>query len=222
MSDTQEFFAAVKAGDTERVARMLDANAGLLNARGGSGESAALLAVYYGKKDVLELLLGRGAELNIFEAAAAGKVERLAVLLAADPSLANGYAPDGFPLLGLAAFFGYLEAVNLLLRHGADVNAVSRNATGYTALTGAVAGDHAEIAAALLAAGANANHRYASGYTPLHEAAAGGKTKIVVLLLAHRADPKARTDDGQTPLVMAEAKGHADVAALLRQHGATN
>jgi len=222
LSDTQEFFAAVKAGDTKRVARMLDANTGLLNARGGSGESAALLAAYYGRKDVLELLLGRGAELNIFEAAAVGKVERVAALLAADPSLANGYAPDGFPLLGLAAFFGHLEAVDLLLRQGADVNAVSRNATGYTALTGAVAGGHAEIATALLAAGANANHRYGPGYTPLHEAAAGGKTKIVALLLAHRADPNARTDDGQTPLMMAEAKGHADVAALLRQHGATN
>jgi len=66
--DTQDFLAAVKAGDAERVARMLDANAGLLNARGGSGESAVMLAVYYGKKGVLELLLGRGAELNIFEA----------------------------------------------------------------------------------------------------------------------------------------------------------
>ena len=65
---------------------MLDANAGLLNARGGNGESAAMLAVYYGKKSVLELLLGRGAELNIFEAAAAGKVERVVALLAADPS----------------------------------------------------------------------------------------------------------------------------------------
>ena len=145
---------------------MLDANAGLLNARGGNGESAAMLAVYYGKKSVLELLLGRGAELNIFEAAAAGKVERVVALLAAEPSLANGYAPDGFPLLGLAAFFGHLEVVNPLLRHGADVNAVSRNATGYTALTGAVAGGHAEIAAALLAAGANANHRYGPDYTP--------------------------------------------------------
>src|SRR5437879_9498224 len=99
---------------------MLDANAGLLKARGGNGESAAMLAVYYGKKSVLELLLGRGAELNIFEAAAAGKVERVVALLAADPSLANGYAPDGFPLLGLAAFFGHLEVVNPLLRHGAE------------------------------------------------------------------------------------------------------
>ncbi len=222
MSDTQEFFAAVKAGDAGRVARMLEANLGLLNTREGSGESAVLLAAYYRRKDVLELLLSRGAALNIFEAAVVGKVQRVEALLAADPSLANGYAPDGFPLLGLAAFFGHREVVDLLLRHGAEVNAVSRNATGYTALTGAVAGGHAEIAAALLAAGANANHRYGAGYTPLYEAAAGGKTKIVALLLAHGADPNARTDDGQTPFLVAEAKGHADVAALLRQHQATS
>src|SRR2546427_5892011 len=76
---------------------MLDANAGLLNARGGDGESAAMLAVYYGKKGVLELLLGRGAELNIFEAAAAGKMERVVALLAADPSLAKRIRPGWFP-----------------------------------------------------------------------------------------------------------------------------
>ena len=46
MSDTQDFFTAVKAGDAERVSSMLEANAGLLNARGGNGESAAMLAVY--------------------------------------------------------------------------------------------------------------------------------------------------------------------------------
>src|SRR3989442_13093775 len=102
---------------------MLDANAGLLNARGGNDESAAMLAVYYGKKGVLELLLGRGAELNIFEAAAAGKGGRVVALLAADPSLANGYAPDGFPVLGLAAFFGDLDEVNLLVRLVGDENA---------------------------------------------------------------------------------------------------
>ena len=220
MSDAQEFFAAVKAGDAKQVGELLNADPGLVRARGEKGESAVLLAVYYGKRAVLDLLLSRGAQLDIFEAAAAGRFDRIKQLLMLDAKAVNSCAPDGFTPLGLAAFFGHKEAVELLLRHGADVNAVSRNATGYTALTGAVAAGHTEIVALLLGAGANPSHRYGPAYTPLLEAAGGGKLEIAQLLLEHGADPNAPTDDGQTPLAMAEAKGHTAVAALLRQHGA--
>ncbi len=220
MPENANFLDAVKAGDLSRVKELLEADPSLVNTRGDSGESAILLSVYYRRNSVRDLLLARGAELNIYEAAAAGQLERVATLAKASPALANSYAPDGFTPLGLAAFFGQRTVVDALLAHGADVNAVSRNATGYTALTGAVAGGHKEIVGMLLAAGANATHRYVQGLTPLHEAAAGGKLEIAGLLLNHGADPNARADDNQTALAMAEAKGHTAVAALLRQHGA--
>ncbi len=220
MDGTQEFFGAVKAGNRARVRELLEANPALVNARNDSGASAVLLAIYHGHKPVKDLLLGAGAELNIYEAAAGGEAERVVALVKTSPALANSYAPDGFPPLGLAAFFGHRNVVDVLLAHGAVVNAVSRNATGYTALTGAVAGGHTEIVAALLSAGANAAHRYAQGYTPLHEAAASGKLEIARLLLDHGADSNARTDDGKTPLAMALEKSHSSLAALLRQRGA--
>lgn len=218
LPEAQKFLDAVKTGDVAGVKALLDSNPSLVNARSEAGPSPFLLAIYHGREGVKELLLSRCVELDIFEAAAAGQVERAAALLAKDARLANAYAPDGFTPLGLAAFFGHGSVVNLLLREGADVNAVSRNATGYTALTGAVARGDTEIVATLLTAGANANHRYGSGYSPLHEAAGSGKVEIARLLLEHGADPNARTDDGQTPLAMALAKGHNDVVALLRQH----
>ena len=218
--NTQRFFDAVKAGDLASDKALLDGNPGLVHARGERGESAVLLAIYYGRESVKELLLSRGVELDIFAAAATGKADRVAELLSGDASLANAYAPDGFTPLGLAAFFGHRSLVDLLLRRAADINAISRNATGYTALTGAVAHGNTEIVATLLAAGANVNHRYGQGYSPLHEAASSGKVEITRLLLDHGADPNAPTDDGQTPLAMALAKGHDEVAALLRRHGA--
>jgi ankyrin repeat protein len=220
-ANAQKFLDAVKAGDVAAVRALLDADPNLITARDGVGNSAVLLAIYYGKESVKELLLETGVELDIFEAAATGKSDHVAALLAQDASLANTYAPDGFTPLGLAAFFGRREVVELLLQQGADVNAVSRNVSGYTALTGAVAGGHREIVATLLAHGARADHRYGPGYTPLHEAAASGKLEIARLLLEHGADPNAHTDDGKTPLALAVEKKQEETAALLRQHGAT-
>jgi uncharacterized protein len=220
MADPKIFLEAVKAGELARVQELLAAEPSLANARTETGASALLLSIYFGCASVRDLLLACGAKLDIHEAAAAGRVDRVAALLARDSGLVNAYAPDGFTPLGLAAFFGHPEVVDLLLKHGADVNAVSRNATGYTALTGAVARGDAEIVAALLTHGARTDHRYAQGYTALGEAAASGKTKIVQLLLAHGADVNARTDAAQTPLALAQEKGHREVVALLRQHGA--
>ena len=57
----------------------------------------------------------RGALLNIFEACAAGRRERVETLLDRAPVLARGYSPDGYPPLGLAVFFGHEEIAALLL-----------------------------------------------------------------------------------------------------------
>jgi ankyrin repeat protein len=220
MEAKQAFFDAVKAGDLACVKELLDADASLVNARSESGDSPILLAVFYGRQEVRDFLLARGIELDIFEAAAVGNLERVAALIAKDSGLANAFSPQGFPPLGLAAFCGQPAVVEFLLHHGSDVNAVARNATGYTALTGAVAGGQVEIAAQLLAAGANANHRYAQGYSPLHSAAGSGNARMVSLLLDHGADPAACTDDGRAPLALAESKGHKEAVALLRQRAA--
>ena len=54
---------------------------------------------------------------------------------------------------------------------GADVNAVARNGTGFTYLTGVVSRMHKVIAELLLSKGANVNHRYEAGFSPLMIAA---------------------------------------------------
>lgn len=95
-----------------------------------------------------------------FDACAKGDVEALRDLLASDPTLAR--APDpagqypGWTGLHTAAQAGHLDAVRLLLRHGADPNAREAGDNTYP-LHWAAANRHLEIVRALLDAGGDAH-----------------------------------------------------------------
>ena len=218
MSQT-DFFAAVRAGDTAAVERLIAEEPALLEAKNEQGASAVLLACYTGRKAIRDLLLEKGARLEMHEAAAAGKLSRVRELVEANPAAARGNSPDGFPLLALAAAFGHEDVARYLHQSGADLNATAANGSGYTALTGAVTGGHAAVARWLVENGADVNYRYAKGYSPLLNAAANGHLEIVKMLLAHGADLHARTDDGKNALDFARERGHRDVEAYLRGTG---
>lgn len=89
--------------------------------------SKLLEALHSGQRDQVDQLLAQNPELDVFEAAALGKTERLRELLAADPSLANAFGDDGFQPLTLACFYGHVEAARVLLDAGADPNTLGRN-----------------------------------------------------------------------------------------------
>ena len=221
MSRAKEFFDAIRAGDIATVKALLDAEPALATVKNEQGQSAILTAIYNQRREVRDLLLARGVPLELHEAAGAGQLDRVRQFVEKDPSLAKSYSPDGFPVLGLAAVFGHRSVTEYLLAKGADVNAVSKNGTGYTALTGAVASGNKDLVAFLLAHGANADHRYGPGYSPLIEAAANGHLEIVEMLLDHGAGLHAKTNDGKTALHFAEERGHKAVAEFLRRRGAT-
>lgn len=84
-------------------------------------------ALHRGDDERVAELLAQDPELNVFEAAAFGRPDRLGELLDQDPGLANAYDDDGFQPLGLACFYGHVEAASVLLDRGADPNALSRN-----------------------------------------------------------------------------------------------
>ena len=220
MSDIAAFFQALQSGNASKVEALLDANASLANAKNEKGQSAVLMAVYSGRKEIRDLLLARGIALELHEAAAAGQLARVKQIVDKDPALANDFSPDGFPVFALAAVFGHRDVVEYLFVKGADVNAAAANGTGYNALTGAVASGHAQIAGWLLNNGANANYRYGAGYSPLLTAAANGHLEIVKMLLEHGADLHAKTNDGKTALSFAQERGHAEVSEFLRNQGA--
>src|SRR5205085_2213331 len=137
-----------------------------------------------------QLLLARlpADSLTIHEAASVGAVSRLEALLADDPSAVNAWSSDGFQPLGLAAFFGQRQAVELLLARGGQVNTPARHRFGVTALHAALAGPAPDLARVLIAAGADVNAAQNSGETPLHETAFNGSIELTQLLLEQGAD----------------------------------
>jgi uncharacterized protein len=86
-----------------------------------------LEALHRGDDETVAQLLAKQPELNVFEAAALGKSDRLRAILAEEPASANAYGDDGFQPLPLACFYGHVEAARILLEHGADPNTLSRN-----------------------------------------------------------------------------------------------
>ena len=217
---TQEFLSAVTQGDALRVKEMLSKEPSLAQARDDRGVSAILKATYYGRKDVLAVLLAAGTELNIFEAAAAGRPDRVRSLVSANAGLVNAFSSDGFTPLGLAVFFGHRDATEALLAAGADVNLASRESMKVTPLQSAAAGRRLEMARLLIAHSANVNASQPDmGFTALHEAASNGDIEFAKLLLDHGANINAKMTDGKTPLAFALERKQTEMAAFLRSRG---
>ena len=89
--------------------------------------SPILQALYRGDRDEAERLHAEARELDVFDAAALGDVERLRTVLADDADAIHAWSPDGFTPLHYAAYFDGPEAVRVLIEHGADIEAVATN-----------------------------------------------------------------------------------------------
>jgi uncharacterized protein len=179
--------------------------------------SPAMSALYAEGREAGEALLPPDAELTVFEAAAFGRLERLAELLAARPELVNGFSGDGFTPLHLACFSGGPRPVRLLVERGADLEALARSSFAQVRPLGTAAFSRdRESAAVLLEAGADPNGRGEGGFTPLHSAAHADDVEMARLLLAHGADPALVTDDGRDSARIAADDGSTRVAELLR------
>jgi uncharacterized protein len=157
--------------------------------------SELLEALYRGQTDRVEELLAHDPALDVFEAAAFGRTDRLRELLDEDNERANAFGDDGFHPLGLACFFGHVDAARLLLERGADVNALSRNEHVQTAA----------IHAAAAAEGKDESTRY----------------ELVKLALEHGADPNLPQGGGFRAIDAARQNGDARVEQLLVERGAT-
>jgi len=216
MTEAQDLIAAVDAGDADRVSELLAVYPELAGTRDASGLSALMHARYRSDRAVIDAILAVDPELDVFEAAAFGRIDRLRPLVDDDPTLSQALSPDGFTALHLAAFFGKEEAAKLLLERGAPVDGYSNNELDVQPLHSATAGRHHEVCRLLIAAGADPNAPQQGGWRPLHQAADHGDPELLELFLSAGADPTLGRDDGQLPVDTADAAGHPDVAARLR------
>uniref|UniRef100_A0A0D2YHQ0 F-box domain-containing protein n=1 Tax=Fusarium oxysporum (strain Fo5176) TaxID=660025 RepID=A0A0D2YHQ0_FUSOF len=155
---------------------------------------------------------------SLFHAAAASGSPTLIKLLlqhGANPNI----APDGrFPLT-VAAEYGNVEMVKVLLECGVDIDAQYEGDD--TPLHMAMKGNHPETIMVLIEAGANVSSADRSGLQPLHMVPQCDKSaEIIDALLAKGADLSAVSNDGLTILQSSAEVSNFDVVRLLLERGA--
>jgi len=115
---------------------------------------------------------------------------------------------------------GYLELLDLTLKHGADVD--SKDSFNGTGLIRAADRGHGDIAGRLVQTDIKINHINNLGWTALHEAIILGNgsaryVDTVRVLVAAGADLQLLSQRDQTaPLQHATSKGHNEIAKILR------
>ena len=184
------------------------------------------MAALEGRKDIVEILLAKGADVNVkrndgvtalMSASREGHKDVVEQLLAAGADVI-AEANDGGTALMMAAQNGHKEAVKLLLAKGADVNA--KTDTSSTALILASQEGHEDVVELLLAAGADVNAKANTGATALMLAARGGYTEIVKLFIDRQTNLNLQASNGATALSLARLHGHQDIVKILIAAGA--
>ncbi len=165
-------------GDLEYVREALDEGADV-NAKDKVGWTPIQWAVYGCQRDVLDLLLQHGAEVDVRSPTASNEtlLHLTTNLDIAERLLANGVNPNtvdwrGKTALHVAAFYSDCAYAEFLIQNGANVDA--RDEEGRTPLNLALAvlpGASPQIAQRLLELGADPQAEDDTGYTPLLRAA---------------------------------------------------
>ena len=128
-------------------------------------------------------------------------------------------AEAGYTAFLLASMGNHLQFMELLLEHGANINATSKR--GWTALILAARKNDEESIHFLLSHSAEVNHVSPDRWTALAEATTRGHINIMDMLLKAGADPELRSQHDRTPLMHAAYQGDIAAADLLLDAGAS-
>jgi ankyrin repeat protein len=213
MSKTR-LFRSIKSLDREAVATLLEDHPELKHVKDERGRNAlhflcGLPGADKGRERSLELaqyLLGTGFDINaaafvegpfkatpLWYAISRGRNLPLAKLL-----LKKGSTPEY--CLWSAGFHDDVEAIDLLIKHGARVDPVAEDETPFLS---AIKWSHFAAAERLLRHGADVNFQNSKGKTALHFLLKkNSDRKHVEMLLRHGADPTLENAEGIRPLDM--------------------
>jgi serine/threonine-protein phosphatase 6 regulatory ankyrin repeat subunit B len=204
-------------GDLERIRLLLKSGVPADSWDNNSAITALQRVAISGHKDIAELLISHGAQIN------------------KGPNTPLYYAVEN----------GHKDLVELLLAHGADLTVRNNWGTGKIALEIALEKDRKDIAELLIAHGAEApnlhlavqignldkvneflsqeidiNSKDEQGKTPLIYAVDNSHEGIAELLITHGADVNIKDENGRTPLCSAVLSGDLEIAELLISKGA--
>lgn len=145
------------------------------------------------------LLPGCGASLH--DVVSAGDTVRAEAMIGAHPERVHAVNKLGKQPLHYAVTYKQTACMELLLKHGADINAP--DCTGMTPLHVAAMMGRKQEALWLLEHGAAIGPRDVFGDTPIHTAAVFGQGHLVKLLLDRGARLEDKNGRGKTPLELA-------------------
>lgn len=181
------------------------------------------LASAAGHEEIIELLLGRGAEVNSFglegrsalcEASRNGHLDALKILIRAGANLHAMRTPEYMDALQLACLHGHTDIVRELLRCKADIEA---SGSWGNPIRAASCNGHNRIVQLLIRAGADVN---ADTDAALNIASQRGNAEVVNTLLSNKANPDALDNCYGNVLQRACVKGHIEVVEELLHYGA--
>ncbi|KFY46443.1 hypothetical protein V495_02472 [Pseudogymnoascus sp. VKM F-4514 (FW-929)] len=179
----------------------------IIDSQDGSGRTALHYAVIGGHSKIASHLLNAGANTELQSA-----IEHLAPLHAKYNVPVWMYC-NNWTALHFAAADGNAEIATMLLRHGANIEAV--DSAGQTALHLASSKGEVEIIHVLLQHNSKLEATDNAGASSLHKAAASGHLKIVSLLADQNCCIDAPDNAGGRALHKAAASGHLDIVRFL-------
>ncbi|MEH1793746.1 ankyrin repeat domain-containing protein [Nostoc sp.] len=222
---------AVMLGDIELVKHYLysglDVNSFLVKGL-NKGESWLISAISSRNKNLVELLLNCGANVNekmksknvspLHRASATGCLD-ICELLIAHGADVNAVGEHGTTPLHLATKFGHQNITELLLNCGANVNALDESKS--SPLFEAARLHHLNVVESLLSHGAEVNLTDDQSWTPLLRAFQhSGNDEIVRVLVTCSANVNVKGFRGESPLHIAVAQGNKNIVKLLLDRGA--
>ncbi|MCD6034992.1 MAG: ankyrin-like [Rickettsiales bacterium] len=187
------------------------------------GSTVLHIAAEHGRKDVVETLLLKGADIHkrtdngttpLELASEKGRTDVVKMFLEKEGITQEQKSKA----LLLACNEEHTVVAQMLIESGADVNYA--NEYGTTALYLASKFGDDDTMEVLLEKGAKVDQAIENGNTPLYIAASEGEKKAVKILLKHGASVNQANSQGASPLLIACQEGHERIVDIFLENGA--
>lgn len=202
---TRVLFEACQKGDPNGVQKALHEGADV-NTRDMMGSTPLAFAMQANRRDIMDLLIEKGADIN----------------QPVGPDASWSEKDQRVSLLMVAVMMKNTEMVGHLLEKGAKTDITDDKGVPLVCRV-TETGDF-DLFKSIFDKEGDAQKRYKieekETGTLLHIAAAAGHVKIADFLLDHKADIEARASDGYSPLMNAAFCNHLDMVKLLVERGA--
>jgi ankyrin repeat protein len=205
---------AISEASLEAIQLLLNHGASI-TLRNGKGQTALHRASQRGHLDIIQLILNHGADVDTPDNDGSTPLH-LAIFEGTMADFEGSSVSSGGIAISEARPEASLKAVQLLLKHGVDINL--QNHMGQTALHKASQCGHLGTIELILNQNVDVDALDHGGSTPLHLAISNGHLGIAQLLLKHGASVHTQNNRGETLFQAASARGLQEITELLSIH----